>query len=255
MEKNSTSLRSPLSPTLWPAEAFSASRVAIFISTVAGAFIAASLMALVAVRLDGSPALTATRGLRLTAGLLIAQIIVYVLVLAVALPLFPYAARRTLRQLGLHAPRAADVSAGLVGALGMYVCAELAALLQKFVFHIEGTQADVQLFGTTHDQRLIAGLVVVAVLLAPMFEELLFRGFLFNAMLRYLPVGGAALISGIVFGFAHGDRTALFPLACGGVVLAVVYYRTGSLVAAMFTHGFFNLANVIIVLAMGGKIT
>jgi membrane protease YdiL (CAAX protease family) len=101
---------------------------------------------------------------------------------------------------------------------------------------------------------LIYGLIATAVFFAPFVEELIFRGFIFNALLRYVPVGIAAAVSGIIFGLAHFDRAAFFPLACGGVVLAIVYYRTGSLVSSMLTHGTFNAANVVLVLIAGGRV-
>lgn len=252
MEKLSTSQRSPLSPTLWPADAFSARRCLLFVGALAIAFALGLIAAAVAIKFGGTAPVRAGRELQLTAGLLIAQIAAYLPLLGVALPLLPYAARRTLGEIGLHAPELRDLRAGMLGAIAMYIVAEAAALIQKFVFHIEGTQAAVQLFGTTHDRRLIYGLVALAVFFAPFVEEVIFRGFVFNALLRYAPVGLAAVGSGIIFGLAHFDRTAFFPLACGGVVLAFVYYRTGSLVSSMVTHGTFNAVNVILVLATSG---
>ncbi len=252
MEKLSTSQPSPLSPTLWPANAFSVARCAVFIAAIVAAFGIGLLCAALEVRFGG-PAPVRRQNLQLTSGLLIAQIIAYVPLLAAAVPLLPYAARRTLAQIGLHPPTLADIRAGVLGAIGMYIVAEAAALMQKFALHVEGTQQAVALFGTTHDRALIYGLVVLAVFIAPFVEELIFRGFVFNALLRYLPVGIAMAISGIIFGLAHFDKTAFFPLACAGVVLAVVYYRTGSLVSSMLTHGTFNAANVALVLITGGK--
>ena len=94
---------------------------------------------------------------------------------------------------------------------------------------------------------------MLAVFIAPVVEELVFRGFVFNALLRYVNVGLAAAGSGIIFGLAHFDATAFFPLACAGVVLAFVYYRSGSLTASMLTHGGFNAVNVVLVLLTEGK--
>ena len=251
MEKLSTSPPSPLSPTLWPADAFSARRCLIFVGTVGVAFAIGLIAASVAVLLGGPAPIRSGKNLQLTSGLLVAQIVAYIPLLAAALPLLPFAAKRTLREIGLHRPGAADVRAAAYGTLAMYLVAEAAALLQKFAFHIEGKQQAVQLFGTTHDRSLIWGLIVLAVFIAPVVEELLFRGFVFNAFLRYFPVGTAAIASGIIFGLAHVDSTAFFPLACGGVVLALVYYRTGSLAASMLTHGTFNAVNVVLVLIFG----
>lgn len=254
MEKLSTSLPSPLSPTRWPTDAFSVRRCLIFILALGLAFAIGLVAAAFALKAGAPAPLGAGKNLRLTAGLLIAQIIAYIPLLAVGLPLLPFVARRNLSALGLHPPVLRDLGAGVVGAIAMYVVAEAAALLQKFAFHLEGTQEAVQLFGTTHDRTLIYGLVALAVFFAPFVEELIFRGFVFNALLRYAPVGLAAVLSGVVFGLAHFDRTAFFPLACGGVVLAIVYYRTGSLVSSMLTHGTFNAVNVVLVLATtGGK--
>jgi membrane protease YdiL (CAAX protease family) len=253
VEKLSTSQPSPLSPTLWPADAFSVRRCLIFVVSVGGAFVVGLGCAAIAVRL-GSPApMRRGNDLVLTSGLLFAQVIAYVPLLGAALPLLPFAAHRTLREIGLHLPTAADLRAGALGAIAMYVIAEGAALAQKFALHVEGTQEAVQLFGTTHDRSLIWGLIILAVFIAPVVEELIFRGFVFNAFLRYVPAGLAAVASGIIFGLAHYDKTAFFPLACGGVVLAVVYYRTGSLVSSMLTHGTFNAFNVALVLVTGGK--
>ena len=39
----------------------------------------------------------------------------------------------------------------------------------------------------------------------------------------------------------------MIPLAVGGVVLALVYYRSGSLIASMLTHGLFNAATFVAV--------
>ena len=89
---------------------------------------------------------------------------------------------------------------------------------------------------------------------APIFEELAFRGFIFNALLRYLPLWLAVVLSAAVFGLAHGvgqpgNSGALFPLAAGGAVLALVYYYSRSLTASMITHATFNLFTVVLVVA------
>jgi len=70
-------------------------------------------------------------------------------------------------------------------------------------------------------------------------------------VLRYAPPWLAALFSAILFGFAHwqpGNAGAIAPLAAGGIALATVYYRSGSLVASMLTHSLFNTFTVVAVL-------
>ncbi len=251
MEKLSTSQPSPLSPTLWPADAFSARRCLIFIAVLFVALVLDVVFARLAVQI-GAPAMRPGKALQLTAGVLIAQIVAYIPLLGAALPLLPFAAKRSLAQIGLHAPATRDLLIGVIGAFVMFVVANGAANLQKHIFHLEGTQTAVQLFETTHDRILIYGLIALAVVFAPFVEEVIFRGFVFNALLRYVPFSVAAAISGMIFGLAHADKTAFFPLACGGFVLAFVYYRTGSLFSSMLTHGTFNAVNVALVLATSG---
>jgi membrane protease YdiL (CAAX protease family) len=52
-------------------------------------------------------------------------------------------------------------------------------------------------------------------------------------------------VSALIFGAAHGSWSALLPIAGVGVVLAIVYYRTGALSASMIAHAGFNLIAVV----------
>ncbi|GAC1420386.1 MAG: hypothetical protein NVSMB64_29400 [Candidatus Velthaea sp.] len=253
MEKPSTSPPSPLSPTLWPPEAFSAARIALFIGALVLAGLLSVAFAAIGVRIDGHSPLDAHHHLRLTGGVVLGQLLAYLPLLLVTLPLLPRIARRSLAELGLRPLRRRDVTIALIGTAGMYLAAALGALIQENVLHINGKETAVALFGTTHDPVLLAGFIGVAVIFAPFVEELVFRGFLFNALLRYVPAGVAIGIDGVLFGAGHLDINAAVPLAFGGAVLAAVYYRTGSLSASMLTHALFNAANVVLILIAGGK--
>jgi membrane protease YdiL (CAAX protease family) len=89
-----------------------------------------------------------------------------------------------------------------------------------------------------------------AVVLAPVVEEVLFRGILLRAL---LPRGRAFAIgvSGAVFGLVHLlDPQAWFAvpfLAALGVVLGYQTVRTGRIGMAIMTHGAFNLVTVLVV--------
>ncbi|MEA2124308.1 MAG: protease family protein [Solirubrobacteraceae bacterium] len=89
-------------------------------------------------------------------------------------------------------------------------------------------------------------LIAVAVLVgivAPIVEELFFRGFLFGALGRVMHWFPAALATGVVFGGVHaGGTPAIFlvPLALLGVLLCALYRRTGSLLPGMGVHAFNN---------------
>lgn len=89
---------------------------------------------------------------------------------------------------------------------------------------------------------------------APILEELIFRGFLMNACrigfrqgfwAKLLRTGSAAdwaaiIVSSAVFGAVHMTPTGFPVLFASGVVFAVLYRRSGSLVPAMIAHFLLN---------------
>ena len=80
--------------------------------------------------------------------------------------------------------------------------------------------------------------VLLIVILAPISEEVCFRGMLFSGLRERLPRIAAALISGLIFGGLHGltGLTAVPPLMLFGVLLALLYERTGSIVPGILLH-------------------
>jgi membrane protease YdiL (CAAX protease family) len=81
--------------------------------------------------------------------------------------------------------------------------------------------------------------VVLFALVAPLVEELTFRG-LGQSLLRFLGRWPSILIVGVSFGLAHGLVEALLVLVPFGVALAYLRDRTGSIVPGLIVHGLFN---------------
>jgi uncharacterized protein len=87
-----------------------------------------------------------------------------------------------------------------------------------------------------------AALVAVCVLVtvvAPIAEEVLFRGYVFGALRNWRGPLPAALLTGIVFGAIHAGSAPdayLVPLAILGTMLCVVRWRTGSLLPCIVLH-------------------
>jgi hypothetical protein len=225
------------------------------LAALAAGIVVALLLAFTAVKLDPHPLYDAQREIQLTPGLVVGQVLTYLPLVAAVLPLLPFVAMRSYRELGLHGIRFRNFGVAALGAAAMFVATGLGAALQNALLHTSGKQMAVALFGTTHDPVLLIGLAVIAVFFAPFTEELIFRGFVFNALLRYLPAAAAIALDGFLFGLSHLDAAASFPLMLGGAVLAYVYWRTGSLVTSMLTHGTFNFVSVVAVLAVGDKLT
>jgi membrane protease YdiL (CAAX protease family) len=80
------------------------------------------------------------------------------------------------------------------------------------------------------------------VLLAPVFEELAFRGLLFGVLRRRFEWRSAAGISAGIFALAHGyGLIGFLSVFWSGVLWAWVYERTGSLWPGMIAHAVNNL--------------
>lgn len=84
--------------------------------------------------------------------------------------------------------------------------------------------------------------VLEIVLLAPLAEELFFRGFLFGGLRSSWSFWPAALLSGLIFGLVHAPTgiTAVIPLAALGFALCFLYDRTGSVWPCMIAHAINN---------------
>ena len=77
--------------------------------------------------------------------------------------------------------------------------------------------------------------------LAPVAEEVFFRGFLLAALVSV--VGGlrGALVSSAIFSIAHLNVSTLFPIFVMGIVLSWLYLRTGSIWPPIVAHAAQNL--------------
>jgi membrane protease YdiL (CAAX protease family) len=86
--------------------------------------------------------------------------------------------------------------------------------------------------------------LLVAVVMAPLFEEIVFRGFLFRGFANSWGWVWGAVASAAIFGAAHLQLDVFLPLAALGFVLAWAYHRTGSLWTSITMHALFNLIAV-----------
>ena len=85
-----------------------------------------------------------------------------------------------------------------------------------------------------------------AVVLGPLFEELLFRGFLLPLLQRSLGPWPAILLAASGFAMLHGQQyqwawQQLLVIGLAGVAFGYARYKTGSTAAAALLHGGYNL--------------
>jgi membrane protease YdiL (CAAX protease family) len=96
---------------------------------------------------------------------------------------------------------------------------------------------------TLPNQILLFAAVAV---IAPLIEELLFRGLLQKSLSHRLPVWAAIGISALIFGAMHMDFYAMPPLVMMGVIFGVIYHVTGSLRVTILLHMVNNAAALLL---------
>lgn len=90
------------------------------------------------------------------------------------------------------------------------------------------------------------GAIVLACLIAPVVEEMLFRGIILRSFLRQYPPGVAIVHSAAVFGMAHLNMYQFMLAFLLGLLLGKLYERTRSLLPSMLVHGCYNTAVTIL---------
>lgn len=95
----------------------------------------------------------------------------------------------------------------------------------------------------------------IAVIVAPIVEEIVFRGILFRALGDRIGVWLGALISSAIFALIHIEVVVSQPVALGGLfavgmVLALAYHWTGNLLVPVLGHAVFNAASIGLALAI-----
>jgi membrane protease YdiL (CAAX protease family) len=122
------------------------------------------------------------------------------------------------------------------------VAAYVVSYVNEIVFH-PAEQEIVDAFPPTAGGIIL--FAIVAVVMAPLFEELYFRGFLFKGFATSWGWGWGAVASAAIFSLAHMQLTLFLPLFALGFGLAWVYRHTGSLWTSITLHAIFNGVSVL----------
>lgn len=106
----------------------------------------------------------------------------------------------------------------------------------------------------SQDKFALAIFFITACIAAPIFEEIMFRGFLLPSLTRYVPVWSAIVISGVIFAIAHLSLAETIPLATLGIILGIVYTRSRSLLSSILVHSLWNSGTLFSLFLLGSEI-
>ena len=127
---------------------------------------------------------------------------------------------------------------------------------------ILATQSFVQgIFGETDDSQMIvryflehpdlrhrAAVIVMAVIVAPVAEEILFRGYFYGVIRRFGGRLPAIFTSSLLFAAIHVHLPSMLGLGILAVILCLLYERTGSLWATITMHATFNATTIAVLI-------
>jgi membrane protease YdiL (CAAX protease family) len=144
----------------------------------------------------------------------------------------------------------ARLPAGRLIALSLLVCGAvifielpLGALVDRAMTALNfphPEQESVDLFRHLTRRSDVALFLFQAAVIAPLLEELFFRGFLFTFLKNYTSTGLALFLSAGIFAFAHVNLGSVVQLWLLGLVLGLAYEHTGSLLLPMGIHACWN---------------
>jgi membrane protease YdiL (CAAX protease family) len=137
-----------------------------------------------------------------------------------------------------------------VALIGFVVLANVALIVVKILVpSFDPNQAQTNDFTqATGSQRSLA--LIALVLLPPIFEETVFRGFIFPALSKRMGMVWGAVLSSMLFGAAHGQPNLFVYTSILGLLLCFMYVKTRSIVPGVMLH---MVNNYLAFLALTGK--
>ncbi len=139
--------------------------------------------------------------------------------------------------------------------LALWPFVAIAAQLNTFIMQLMGRkpelQAIVKILMETDSRLVMGSLLFMAVILAPVIEELLFRCFLYRFLKKHMHWQAAMLASAVAFACIHdAPLFNLLPLTLLGCAFTLVYEYKRTLWAPVIMHAVFNLTQCLMMLAL-----
>ncbi len=160
----------------------------------------------------------------------------------------------SLLALGLRLPSWPWLAAGIPLGFAALVLQDGGGLLSRVIF--PGANSTNQCVGIRGEFGSSIALALLAVaVIAPISEEIIFRGFTFGWLQGRLPLWGAVLISAAIFSAAHvgwAEPTLFLPVFLSGILLAYVYAKSRSVWPGAIIHMTINIVGVLLILTAPG---
>ena len=147
------------------------------------------------------------------------------------------------------------ISGNIVGALYLYAIkiswVLLAVLIGIIYWYLDhwlmstifntNSEASIENWNQSNAKYHVLSVFFSAVILAPLFEELFFRGLIFNCILQRFNFVSAITISSLLFTLIHWSWPEFISLFFAGVIYALMTHKSNSVMTAVIAHIVHNL--------------
>lgn len=141
-------------------------------------------------------------------------------------------------------PRA--ITSGLVGGLVLFLAVVLVGSLLQLFLPDQAPQPFTELVMQAQKPADLLIPLFLASILAPVTEELYFRGFLFPLLKERYGLKKGIFGSSLIFSLLHLDPIRFLPLTLGGIGLAYLYERTGNVFTTIVAHATWNTIMILL---------
>ena len=167
-------------------------------------------------------------------------VLIYLITLAIVigLPWLVKKRKTSLSDIGLNRlPTWTDILMAPAGLVVYFILTTiLINLATAFLPWFDSTQAqDAGFSGLNFNYEYILAFLTLVVL-APVAEEVIFRGYLFGKLKKFLPIWVAVVATSLLFGLVHGAWNLVFDTFALSVVMCLLRQSTGSLWAPILLH-------------------
>lgn len=154
--------------------------------------------------------------------------------------------RREVVKLSQHNMKAGSYMVFLFMCFGVMIAGNIVGNLINIVIGmIKGSPVINSVDLMMNSSSLWANILIVGIC-APIFEELMFRKFIVDRMVRY-GEATAVIVSGLMFGLFHGNFSQFFYATALGILFAYVYVKTGKLRYTILAHFIINMSSTMMV--------
>ncbi len=129
---------------------------------------------------------------------------------------------------------------GLVGGILLIIMVLVLGYVLKYLQPDLGPQYYEEMLRSATGIPEFLAVIGVGAVLAPLSEEIFYRGMIYPVFRKYLGPTWGVILAGLVFGLAHWDLWRTIPLALGGMGLCYIYEKSGSIWVSVVAHGVWN---------------